>query len=64
MSSEFLKWIGIGSEFGLLAGTILFVVGVGCYARAKGYRGTLGFLGFLSCVGLLIVALLPDKTVR
>jgi hypothetical protein len=56
-----IAWVALLSEFGLLAGTALFIVGLSYYARAKGYSRSLGFLGLLSCAGLLIIALLPDK---
>jgi len=51
-----------------LAGTIVMLVGVvffiwGCmnYAVGKGYSQFLGLLGLFSCIGLLILVLLPDK---
>jgi len=61
-SLEALKGMALASEVGLLSGTILFVAGVYYYAKAKGYHGALGFIGLFSWVGLLIIALLPDKT--
>jgi hypothetical protein len=62
IAPENLSWVALGSEFALLAGTALFIVGLSYYSRAKGYSGALGFLGLLSCAGLLIIALLPDKS--
>ena len=53
----------IGGFTGLvlgLVGTVLFIIGLGYYARAKGYSMWFGALGFLSCLGWLILALLPD----
>jgi len=47
---------------GSVAGNILLVAGLGYYAKAKGYSALLGLLGLLSCIGLLIIALLPDLT--
>jgi hypothetical protein len=51
-----------------LVGTIVMLVGVvffiwGCmnYAVGKGYSQFLGLLGLFSCIGLLILVLLPDK---
>jgi hypothetical protein len=47
---------------GSLVGTLLLIIGLGFYAKAKGYSAVLGLLGLLSCLGLLVLALLPDKT--
>jgi hypothetical protein len=47
---------------GTIAGNVLFIAGLSFYAKAKGYSAALGVLGLLSCIGLLIVAILPDKT--
>jgi hypothetical protein len=44
--------------------TLLLMLALGLYARAKGHSVFLGLLAVLSCVGLLVVALLPDKTAR
>lgn len=44
-----------------LLGFGLFIFGCTNYARAKGYHWALGFLGVLSLVGLIILAILPDK---
>jgi hypothetical protein len=52
---------GTGGYACSLAGTALLVAGLCFYARAKGHHMALGALGLLSCVGLLILALLPDK---
>ena|SRR6478609_9501745 len=48
--------------FGALIGAVLLIVGLCFYAKAKGYSAVLGLLGLLSCIGLLILAVLPDKT--
>jgi hypothetical protein len=45
-----------------LGGTALLIAGLCYVAMAKGYHWGLGFLGLLSCVGLLILGVLPDKT--
>ncbi|HTV41525.1 MAG TPA: hypothetical protein VMF08_13165 [Candidatus Sulfotelmatobacter sp.] len=45
-----------------LAGGVLFMFGLGFFAKGKGYSGLFGLLGLLTCIGLLIVLLLPDKT--
>jgi hypothetical protein len=55
-------WAIIASSVGLTVSSLLLVVGLGYYAKSKGYTGALGLLGLLSCVGLIIVAVLPDKT--
>jgi hypothetical protein len=47
---------------GSLVGAVLLIIGLGFYAKAKGYSAVLGLLGLLSCIGLLILAVLPDKT--
>jgi hypothetical protein len=47
---------------GSIAGNILFIAGLSFYAKAKGYSAVLGALGLLSCIGLLILALIPDRT--
>ena len=47
---------------GSIAGSILLIIGLCYYAKAKGYSAVLGLLGLLSCIGLLILAILPDKT--
>ena len=47
---------------GVLLGSVLLIIGLGYYTKGKGYSGLLGLLGLLSCIGVLIVALLPDKT--
>jgi hypothetical protein len=44
-----------------LVGTVLLITGLCYYARAKGYHMAFGALGLLSCVGLVILAVLPDQ---
>ena len=55
-------WAMIASSVGVTVSSLLLVVGLGYYAKSKGYSGALGLLGLLSCVGLIIVAVLPDRT--
>jgi hypothetical protein len=55
---EYLAWILLA---GMIGGSIMLIVGLGFYAKGKGYSGVLGLLGLLSCIGLLILALLPDR---
>lgn len=45
----------------IIVGFIMFIWGCGCYAVGKGYSQFLGILGILSCLGLVILAVLPDK---
>ena len=56
---EYLAWILLA---GMIGGSIMLIVGLGYYAKGKGYSSVLGLLGLLSCIGLLILAILPDKT--
>ncbi len=44
-----------------LTGTGLLIYGLSFYARAKGHSGWLGLLGLLSCLGLIILAAMPDR---
>jgi hypothetical protein len=44
-----------------LAGMAAFIWGCFNYAKGKGYPSILGLLGFFSCIGLLILVVLPDK---
>lgn len=44
-----------------LVGAVLFIVGCWNYALGKGYPGPVGLLGLLSCIGLLILVILPDR---
>jgi hypothetical protein len=58
MDALYVAMIGSGLS------TLLMVGALGLYAKAKGQSVFLGLLGALSCIGLLVVALLPDKTRR
>ena len=42
-------------------GAVLFIMGCCYYAQGKGYHGAVGLLGLLSCVGLIVLVVLPDK---
>jgi hypothetical protein len=55
-------WVAWALLSGMVLGTILFILGLCDYAKAKGYSGFLGLLGFCSWPGLVIVAILPDRT--
>lgn len=56
------------SESGATLGLVLALLGAGffiwgCvnYADSKGYSKWLGLLGILSCLGFIVLVLLPDK---
>ena len=44
----------------LLVGAVFFIWGCMNYAEGKGHSKWLGFLGLLSCIGLIILVFLPD----
>jgi hypothetical protein len=48
-------------EVGIVVGGILLIIGLCFYAKAKGHSAVWGLFGLLSCIGLLVLALLPDK---
>ena len=45
----------------VLVGAVFFIWGCRNYAAGKGYSNVLGLLGLLSCFGLIVLVLLPDK---
>ena len=45
-----------------LLGLALWIWGCWNYADSKGYPGYVGLLGIFSCFGLIILALLPDRS--
>jgi hypothetical protein len=47
---------------GSLVGLMPLIVGLRQFAKAKGYSDAYGFLGLLSLLGVLVMAVLPDKT--
>jgi hypothetical protein len=51
------------AAYGILLGTVLLIIGLCYYAKAKGYSAVYGCLGLLSCIGLIILAVMKDKTV-
>ena len=58
----------LAGDAGALLGLVLGLVGLivelgGCmkYAEEKGYSKWMGLLGLLSCIGLLILLMLPDR---
>src|ERR1051326_3275920 len=54
-------WVVYPLLIGVIVGAVLFITGLCYYAKSKGYSAVLGILGLLSCIGLLILAVLPDK---
>ena len=52
--------------FGLMMlGQVLFLVGLAFCAMYKGYHALLGVAcGFFGCIGLVVLAALPDKHAR
>ncbi len=57
------EWLVYALVVGVLAGSILLILALCDFAKAKGYSGLLGvLLGFCSCIGLLVLVLLPDRT--
>lgn len=46
-----------------LVGTVLLVYGLSFYARSRGQNPWLGLLGLLSCLGMIILAVLPRRCV-
>ena len=56
-------WVGYVLMGGVVLGSVLLILALCDFAKAKGYSGFVGLLlGFCSCVGLLVLALLPDRT--
>lgn len=53
--------LGIVGGVMVLVGLILFIWGCMNYAEGKGHSKWLGLLGLLSCIGLIILVVLPDK---
>lgn len=45
----------------LLVGVGFFIWGCFNYSEGKGYPPALGLLGLASCLGLIVLVLLPDK---
>jgi hypothetical protein len=52
---------GAAGMFMNVAGTILFIWGCKHFVVGKGYNAWLAVLGILSCVGLFILIILPDR---
>lgn len=58
---KFGESMAIVGAVALLAGSVLFIWGCCQYAKAKGYSGWWGLLGFLSVIGLLILFFFRDQ---
>jgi hypothetical protein len=58
-----LDWVAYTLMVGFLAESVLIIMAFCDFAKAKGYSGFVGILlGFCSYLGLVILALLPDRT--
>jgi hypothetical protein len=44
-----------------LLGTALLIVGLGFYAKGKGHHFAWGLMGLLSIIGIIVLAILPDR---
>ena len=45
----------------LVIGALVFIWGCCEYAKGKGYNSAWGLLGILSLIGLIVLALMPDR---
>ena len=52
----------LGWYAAFVLGSVLWVWGCFCHARARGYSKWLGVLGLFAWPGLLILLILPDRT--
>ena len=56
-------WVAYALLVGVVVGSILLILAFSDFAKAKGYSGFVGILlGLCSCLGLLVLVLLPDRT--
>lgn len=46
-----------------LVGTTLLIIGLSYYARSRGHSWAFAFLGLLSCLGMIILAVLPRNCI-
>jgi hypothetical protein len=44
----------------IIVGVVLFIWGCMNYAQGKGHSKWLGLLGLLSCIGLIVLVVMPD----
>ena len=61
MASQDPRVVLIGS-FVALGGSLLLIIGLGFYAKAKGRHPAWGLMGLLSLIGVLVLACLTDRT--
>lgn len=54
--------VAIGLPFGLIS-LVLWIIGVSYYAQSKGYSKWWGAAGLLSCCGVVLLMILPNKWV-
>jgi len=50
----------IGQPIVLIVGTVLLMIGLAYYAKAKGRSAAWCLMGFLSIIGLIVLACLKD----
>jgi hypothetical protein len=64
ISGILLQVVGLGIEQPLvtLLGTVLLVVGLAYYAKAKGRSAAWCLMGFLSIIGLIVLVCLKDRS--
>ncbi len=55
-----LQIAGIGQPLVLSAGTVLLMIGLAYYAKAKGRSAAWCLMGFLPIIGLIVLAYLKD----
>ena len=62
MLSSRNNWLGTAGSFLLVPGTALLIAGLSYYAIAKERSGWWGLCGFLSIIGLFVLAALEDRS--
>jgi len=64
LAAAVIPWVGLGlfSPVAYLVGSGFLIWGLCNYALGKGYPWPLGLLGFFSCIGLIILIVLPDRS--
>lgn len=63
-ASQAVPIIDVIAVLGAVAGTVMWLVGLGYYAQAKGHSQWWGLVGFLSILGIAVLAFLPDHFKR
>ena len=54
--------IALFSMLALLGGSVLLIIGLAYYAKAKGRHSAWALMGLLSLIGVLVLALLRDRS--